>query len=84
MIFYRVQYFAPLNSPRGYEWFTSQRSAQQAVSKWQRGTKDDHEYNSDFPEHRRTADLAAITITPTKAGILTALNRFAQYDQVEM
>ena len=84
MIFYRVHYFGPLYALRGYEWFTSQRSAQQAISKWQRGRKDDDEYSASNPDRHRTADLEAITITPTKAGILDALIRFAQYDQVEM
>ena len=82
--FYLLQYFSARSSPRGYEWFTSRRSAQQAATAWQRSTEDDDdEYDSDFPEHRRTADLEVITITPTKAGILDALNTHARDDQTE-
>ena len=80
---WRLQYFSVQNSPRGYEWFTSRRSAQQAATAWQRAIENDSEYDSDFPEHRRTADLEAITITPTKAGILDALNTHARDDQTE-
>ena len=83
MIFYQVHYFSPAYALRGYEWFTSKRSAQQAISKWQRSSEDDDEYDSKHPTYRRTADLAVFTITPTRAGILDALNRFANCDQID-
>ena len=84
MIFYRVHYVGPTGSVRGYDWFTSKRSAQQAIRWWIRESHEDHEYNARFPkDYQRTADLAAITITPTKAGILDALNNYAYCDEVE-
>jgi hypothetical protein len=81
--FYRLQYFNVNTSPRGYAWFTSRASAQQGATAWQRSTKDDDEYDPDYTDFRRTADLAIITVTPTKAGILDALNLHASDDVTE-
>lgn len=84
--FYRLNYFN-MNycgngeeCPRAYKWFTSRASAQRAAAAWRRSSKDDFEYDPDEPDSLRKSELKVITITPTKAGLLDALNQYARDD----
>ena len=81
--FYRLRYFNPTNRGHGYEWFTSRASAQRAATAWRRSSKDDFEYDPNEPDSLRSSELKVITITPTKAGLLDALNYFATHESTE-
>ena len=81
--FYRQHRFNPTNACRGYVWFTSRASAQRAATAWRRSSEEDVEYNPDYPDHLRWTELEVITITPTKAGLLDALNEHADNDCTE-
>jgi hypothetical protein len=56
----------------GYEYFSSKREAAKAASEWRKSTPgpdDDHE-----------TEIKEIEVTPTKAGILAALNRYGKHN----
>ncbi|WP_166306415.1 hypothetical protein [Bradyrhizobium sp. 2S1] len=64
MRFYQVHRLAEGGQSAGYEYFTSKRAADRAVSDW----RDD--------DLEQIANVEPIDITPTRAGILLALNTY--------
>jgi hypothetical protein len=86
MRFYRVLmpnwYFDQHHAGYGYEWFTSRVEARRATTVWKRDQREADklagEYNKDAG-----VDVEVIEITPTKKGILAALNEHARHDVTE-
>lgn len=76
MKFYRVSYNVDGGNSAGYSWHTSRREAYQAAKK---------EYDLDPGEYDHVAGTIddrisePITVTPTRAGILDALKKFASH-----
>lgn len=68
MRFYRVAYFDWDGEHRGYGWFTSHRDANRDARSYERR-------NEDCDAH-----VGEVDIMPTKAGILSALNRYASHE----
>lgn len=68
MRFYQVHLIAEGGESAGYQWFTRQREAQAAITHWTKDKSVEHD-----------ADMKLVDIKPTKAGILAALNRYADH-----
>jgi hypothetical protein len=75
MTFYRVSYSRDGGNSGGYSWHTSYAAALKAFRA---------DYNEDqveyFSAFKPDEYIDEITITPTKAGILDALNNYAGYN----
>ena len=69
MKFYRVHTCVECSTSSGYEFFTNKADAERAVREWTTGEA----LRTD------TAEIDVIEITPTKAGILHALNTYAAH-----
>lgn len=72
MKFYRVCYRAEGGNSGGYSWHTSKRAAEKASRDAARN--DPEEYELDGPP-----EYDEVEIKPTKAGILSALNFYADH-----
>lgn len=71
--FYRVHYKGEPGTSSGFEWYTSLETAKRRA----RDFKRQHEGIADTNE--ATTTIEVIKITPTKAGILAALNSYAAH-----
>lgn len=67
MKFYKLHRTTDAGSSAGYEFYTNKREAEKAAQEWR----------TEYPDERATVE--EITIQPTRAGILGALNRFASH-----
>lgn len=71
MRFYRVSISVNGGNSGGFYWYTTRREAEA------RKRGDDRDNRDEVGE--APADIDVIDVTPTKAGILDALRRFASY-----
>jgi hypothetical protein len=67
MIFYRLHVHDNYDESRGYLFFTTRKEAESSH----------RTHKKLFPEGEQ--ELDEITVTPTKAGILAALNKYADH-----
>jgi hypothetical protein len=67
MRFYRVHRYSSSDGSFGYEFFVSKTDAEKAAREWNADSEGD------------PAEVDLIEIEPTKAGILDALNRYADH-----
>lgn len=67
MRFYRVHYTTDCGSSAGYDWFTCRRKAEQEARAWRRDNPDE------------TTAIRAVEVSPTRAGILRALNLYGSH-----
>jgi|ETNvirome_6_1000_1030641.scaffolds.fasta_scaffold05705_4 hypothetical protein len=80
MTFYKVWYFTRLRAGRGYAWRTSRVEAQRAIAAWKR------EQRAVEPPKgvgHAWGTVEVVYISPTKKGILAALNEHACHDVTE-
>lgn len=75
MKFYRVHLTHDAGESAGYEYFASRRLAEARVAEWYKEHK-----GLDADDGATGADIYEIWISPTKAGILEALNRYASHN----
>ena len=84
MRFYRVWYVDQHHSGYGYEWFTSRVEARRATTVWKRNRREADKLAGEFhPGEEMAPRVEVIEITPTKAGVLDALNKHARNDATE-
>lgn len=74
MKYYRVSYSVFGGNSGGYSWHTSRAAAIMAAKR--DFNVDPAEYDNEFKPDNR---IEVVTVTPTKAGILSALNRYAAH-----
>jgi hypothetical protein len=72
MRFYQVHMTHEAGESAGYSYHTSKRDAEQAMAHWRS--------NDPGPDLDHDASITEIEIRPTKAGILSALKRFASHN----
>ena len=82
MRFYRVLYFDQHHAGHGYAWFTSRVEAQWDIVRWKRDQREETKSAGEFVKDAG-GDVDVIEITPTKKGILAALNEHASHDVTE-
>ena len=82
MRFYRVWYFDQSHAGRGYEWFASRVEARRALTVWKFDQREAGKLAGEFIKDA-WGTVEAIEITPTKKGILAALNSHARDDVTE-
>lgn len=70
MTFYQLHRTHSAGESAGYEYFTSLKDAERAAAAWRRS-------DDSLLEHGTAIDK--IEVKPTKAGILRALNRYANH-----
>lgn len=70
MKFYQVHRTCEAGTSAGYEYHGSKREADKAANAWIRN-------GSETDEHG--ANVTVIDVAPTRAGILAALNRYAEH-----
>lgn len=68
MRFYQVASFTIDGSSTGFDFYSDKRTAQRAVREV-----------ANYSDDRERAEMTVIEVTPTKAGILDALNRLASH-----
>jgi hypothetical protein len=67
MKFYRLHLLHNYGESAGYQWFTVHTDAEKAKASWC------------DTEDKDTGEIEPIAITPTKAGLLAALNHYASH-----
>jgi len=72
MKFYQLHRTCEAGTSAGYEYFTSRREAKRALAVWRR--------NSPGDVQDQQGDIEPIEIEPTRAGIVHALNRYANHE----
>lgn len=70
MTFYRVTFYNTFDGTAGYSWHTSKASASKSSAEWIASCDGDA---------TASAEIEAVEITPTKQGILDALNTYAKH-----
>lgn len=75
MTFYRVRYTIERGTSSGYSWHTTKRAARARLVADYLGDPAEYDHNPKSIDER----IEAVQITPTKAGILDALTRWATY-----
>jgi hypothetical protein len=78
MKFYQVDLRNDYGSSAGFEYFTSKRDAVKAFNDWF-DCGEDKSVEEEFTEERMATKINVIEVTPTKAGILKALRRYASH-----
>ena len=86
MRFYRVSYQSWEGEHANYQFFTSKRAADKKANDWRRAHTNfvpEDNFYGDTPltkdEAHKMATVGAFDITPTKKGILQALNHLASH-----
>jgi hypothetical protein len=69
--FYKLHRTHEAGISAGLEYFTSRRAAESALSIWRRNSPGDVE--------DQTGEIEVIEVEPTRAGILSALNKYANH-----
>lgn len=75
MKFYRADLRGESGTSFGFEWFTSKRDAVSKAKEWLTTPP----LNGGLLDDTATAEIEEFEIAPTKAGILSALNRYAAH-----
>jgi transposase len=91
MTFYRVWYFTQDHAGRGYDWFTSRVEARRALTAWKRHQREEDEKDCEWLDAvdrcqnlgHAWGTVEVVDISPTKKGILAALNEHARHDVTE-
>lgn len=78
MRFYKVSIVDEGDGNKGAEWFRTKREAERCARKKTYYSPRDPSCLYDMTVNQ-TAEVEAVDITPTKAGILTALRRYASH-----
>lgn len=71
MKFYQLHLTHEAGTSVGFRWFTSKREAESHLANWRR--------NSPGDVQDQTGEITPVNIEPTRAGILKALNRYANH-----
>jgi hypothetical protein len=84
--FYRVSRTTERDGHAGYTFFTSKREADAAVADWRKQSLPENPASTggweETPKYgdKCEATIEEITVTPTRVGIQTALNKYASHN----